>query len=93
VWGVPSDGPYWGRVQGNSTERVKNSPNQLPEVYLERLVRAYTNEGDRILDSFMGSGTLPTVASALGRNCDAVEMSENTCRVSIERIKRGAVRI
>lgn len=45
VWGIPSDGAYWGRVQGNSTERVRDRPNQLPEVYLERLIRAYTNRG------------------------------------------------
>jgi DNA modification methylase len=52
VWGVPSDGPYWGRVQGNSKERRPNHPNQLPEVYIERLIRAYTNPGDHIFDPF-----------------------------------------
>jgi len=46
VWGVPSDGAYWGRVQGNSKERRGSHPNQLPEVYLERLIKAYTVEGD-----------------------------------------------
>ena len=34
VWGVPSDGPNWGRVQGNSQERQKDCPNHFPQIYL-----------------------------------------------------------
>ena len=53
VWGIPSDGSYWGRVNGNSAERCAGHPNQLPEVYLERLIRAYTNRGDRVIRSLV----------------------------------------
>jgi DNA modification methylase len=67
VWGIPSDGEYWGRVQGNSKERRQGHPNQLPEVYLERLIRAYTDENDIVVDPFVGSGTTPVVARALKR--------------------------
>lgn len=93
VWGVPSDGPYWGRVQGNSTERRQGHPNQLPEVYLERLIKAYTNPGDRILDPFCGSGTTATVAVALGRDCVTIDVSEESCNAARERIAGGAKRV
>ena len=93
VWGVPSDGPYWGRVQGNSNERRKGHPNQLPEVYLERLIRAYTNPGDRILDPFAGSGTTAVVAQALGRSCVTTDISKESCESVKERLKKGAVRV
>lgn len=93
VWGVPSDGPYWGRVQGNSKERRKGHPNQLPEVYLERLLRAYTNEGDRVLDPFAGSGTTATVAKALGRSCVTIDVSEPNVESVNKRIESGAIRI
>jgi DNA modification methylase len=93
VWGVPSDGSNWGRVQGNNTERRAQHPNQLPEVYLERLIRAYTNPGDRILDPFGGSGTTAVVAKALGRRCDTIEISEGSCLSILERLKAGAVRV
>jgi DNA modification methylase len=93
VWGVPSDGPYWGRVQGNSKERRKGHPNQLPEVYLERLIRAYTNPGDRILDPFAGSGTTAVVAQALGRSCVTTDISKESCESVRERLKKGAVRV
>lgn len=92
VWGVPSDGPYWGRVTGNSKERRPYHPNQLPEVYLERLIRAYTNPGDTVLDPFAGSGTTAVVAKALGRNCTTIDVSEESLGHVRERIEKGAVR-
>ena len=93
VFGVPSDGPYWGRVQGTSIERRASSPNQLPERYLERLIRAYTNPGDLVLDPFAGSGTTAAVAAALGRHCVTIDVSEATCAEVRDRVAGGAVRI
>lgn len=93
VWGVPSDGPYWGRVQGNNEERQPEAPNQLPEVYLCRLLKAYTNPGDLVLDPFCGSGTTATVAVALGRNALTIDVSERNVEITRERIRKGAVRL
>ena len=33
-------GQYWGRVQGNNKERRHGHHNQIPEVYLERIIEA-----------------------------------------------------
>lgn len=93
VWGVEGDGPYWGRVQGNSEERRDSHPNQLPEVYLARIIRAYTNPGDSVLDPFCGSGTTVTVAQALGRNCCVVDISARSIKSAKKRLKKGAVRV
>ena len=93
VWGIPSDGKYWGRIQGNAKERRPNHPNQLPEVYLERLMRAYTNPGDRVLDPFAGSGTTAVVAAALGRRCVTIDVSEANIESVRERLVKGAVRV
>lgn len=93
IWGLPSDGPYWGRVQGNSQERIPQRPNQLPEKYLERLIRAYTNPGDNILDPFGGTGTTAVVADALGRNCVSIDVSKAACQGILKRLVKKAVRI
>lgn len=84
IWGVPSDGPFWGRVQGGNAERwsKKNGapidhPNQLPLVYLSRIIKAYTNPGSEVCDAFCGSGSMPLVCQALGRNCLAVDISKD----------------
>ncbi|HZW07765.1 MAG TPA: site-specific DNA-methyltransferase [Phycisphaerales bacterium] len=75
---IPMDvwyGPYWGRIQGNNTERRGKHDNQLPEAYLNRVVRCASNEGDLVLDPFLGSGTTGVVARALGRRFIGCEYS------------------
>jgi len=93
VWGVPSDGPYWGRVTHPNKERRPGHPNQLPEKYLERLLRAYTNVGSRVLDPFAGSGTTATVAAALGRPSVTIDVSPASCASVTARVAAGAVHV
>ena len=47
-------------------ERV-DYPTQKPEVLLERIIKASSNEGDLVADFFCGSGTTAAVAEKLGR--------------------------
>lgn len=92
---VPMDvwyGRYWGRVQGNSKERRGYHDNQLPEVYLARVIRATSNRGDLVLDPFLGSGTTGVVAHALGRRFIGVEYSEKNAASAAQRMKDGPVR-
>ena len=93
VWGVRGDGKNWGRVQGNNAERRAGHPNQLPEVYLHRLISAYTNKGDRVLDPFAGSGTTAAVAKSTGRECVTVDVSIFNVQSATQRVRRGAVRV
>ncbi len=75
---IPMDvwyGPYWGRVQGNNTERRDKHDNQLPEAYLNRVIRCASNEGMLVLDPFLGSGTTGVVARALNRRFIGCEYS------------------
>jgi site-specific DNA-methyltransferase (adenine-specific) len=93
---VPLDvwyGPNWGRIQGNNRERRKNHENQLPEVYLERVIRACSNEGQLVLDPFLGSGTTCTVARALRRRSIGIEYSPRHAASAFERIQAGPVRL
>jgi DNA modification methylase len=93
---VPMDvwyGQFWGRVQGNNTERRHYHDNQLPEVYLERVVRACSNEKDLVLDPFLGSGTTGVMAHALGRNFLGTEFSAENAKHAAERIAAGPVRL
>jgi DNA modification methylase len=100
VWGVEGDGPYWGRVQGNSKERWCKAtgapcdhPNQLPEVYMRRVIETYTNPNDRMLVMFGGSGTETVVANSLGRKVTTIEKSSTCCKSIRERLIKGPVRV
>lgn len=59
-------------------------PCQLPIHLLERIILMSTNEGDIILDPFMGTGTTAIAAKRLGRNFIGFEKDsvyyENTCK-------------
>lgn len=88
---VPMDvwyGQYWGRIQGNNKERRHNHHNQIPEVYLERVIKACSNPGDLVLDPFCGSGTTNTVARALGRRSIGIEFSKVNAESAWERITK-----
>ena len=51
-------------------------PTQKPEILLERIIEASSNEGDLIADFFCGSGTTATVAEKLGRKWIATDLGK-----------------
>ena len=93
---VPMDvwyGKFWGRIQGNNKERRPHHDNQIPEVYLERVIRACSEEGMLVLDPFLGSGTTGLIARELGRRSIGVEFSADNAASAFERITNGPVRV
>ena len=92
---VPLDvwyGQYWGRIQGNNKERWHNHQNQIPEMYLQRILLSCSREGDMVLDPFLGSGTTSTVARGLNRKSIGIEYSAELAKSAFHRIQRGPVR-
>lgn len=61
-----------------------------PAVFPEKLVRdhiiTWSNEGDVVLDPFMGSGTTAKVARALGRKYIGFEISKEYCDLANKRL-------
>ena len=60
-------------VNPQARERV-NYPTQKPEALLERIIKASSNEGDLVLDCFIGSGTTAAVAEKLHRRWIACDL-------------------
>ncbi len=86
-------GQYWGRIQGNNKERMPDHDNQLPEVYLERVINATSNRGDLVLDPFFGSGTTGVLAHALGRGFIGTEFSAANAKRAFKRTQEGPIRL
>jgi site-specific DNA-methyltransferase (adenine-specific) len=61
-------------------------PSQKPEILLERLVRALSDEGDRVLDPYAGSGTSLAVAHRMGRCFLGVDSSPVALEVARARL-------
>ncbi len=74
-------------VRGMSKHKADSEwldyPTQKPEALLERIIRASSNEGDLVLDCFVGSGTTAAVAEKLNRRwiaCDLGRFAIHTTR-------------
>ena len=61
-------------VTSHSKERL-GYPTQKPEVLLERIITASSNEGDVVLDPFCGCGTTVTVAHRLKRRWIGIDIT------------------
>jgi site-specific DNA-methyltransferase (adenine-specific) len=71
---VPEDWWYFPVVARLHNER-SGYPTQKPEGLLERIIRASSNRGDWVADFFCGSGTAAVMATRLGRNFIASDVS------------------
>jgi len=61
-------------------------PCPKPIEWAEWLISRTTKAGDLILDPFCGSGTTCVAAKMLGRNYIGIDISEEYCQISRERI-------
>jgi len=62
-------------------------PTQKPLPLMKRLVELFTNEGQTILDPFMGSGTTGVAAVQMGRDFIGIEREEKYFDIACKRIE------
>ena len=60
---------------------------QKPEKLIERIVKASSNEGDIVLDPFMGVGTTAVVCKKLNRNFIGFEINPNLIEIIQKRLE------
>ena len=58
-----------------------------PEKLVQRIIEMSTNEGDLVLDSFLGSGTTAAVAHKMGRKWIGIEMGDHCNTHCLKRLK------
>ena len=67
----------WDDVPPVRHSKYKNRPsNELPPVVLERVIRLTTEEGDLIVDPFVGGGTTAYVAEKLNRKWMCADIND-----------------
>jgi len=80
LWQIPN-------VKSNHVEKTVH-PCQFPVELVERLVLSMTNEGDWVLDPFLGTGTSIIAAIKHGRKGAGAEIVEEYRQIAGERIAR-----
>lgn len=72
-------------VGRTSSERI-NYGTQKPEKLLERIIKASSDEGDLVLDCFMGSGTTGAVAERMGRRWIMTDLGKPATMITRKRL-------
>lgn len=70
-------------VDTTNHEHPATFPEGLPEFFIKLL----TEEGDMVIDPFMGSGTTQAVAKKLGRHYSGCDLLEEYVRIAQKRLK------
>jgi len=76
----------WTDIPGYA--QSKNFSTENSEILLKRVIESTSNEGDLVMDFFLGSGTTTAVAHKLKRKWIGVEMGEHFWTVVLPRMKK-----
>ena len=82
--GVPLSN-LWNDMTSPSSEK-RDYPTQKPIKLLERIISASSNEGDVVLDCFMGSGVTCVAAKELGRNYIGIDINPDSVKTAEQRL-------
>lgn len=77
-------------VKAFHSESVFSTPK--PERLIERILTLASNQGDLVLDSFLGSGTTAAVAHKMGRRYIGIEMGAHAythCKIRLDQVISG----
>ena len=83
-------GNVWDDIPAINTmakERI-GYPTQKPEALMERIIKMASNEGDVVLDPFVGGGTTAAAGDRLKRNWIGIDQSPMAVKVTDFRLQR-----
>lgn len=69
-----------------SAYKETGHPTEKPLKLIKHLIEVNSNEGDTVLDCFMGSGTLPVACVELNRHFIGMEISPEYCKIAEQRL-------
>jgi len=82
VWKFP-------KPQFNFKKDKKLHSTQKPLEMIKRIVKMFSENGDTVLDPFLGSGTTMKACLELNRNCIGIEINKNYCDITKKRLNWG----
>ena len=83
VWWIPNT--------PRSEKKLGGHPTQKPLELMRRVVLAFSNAGDRVLDPFMGSGSTGAAAVELGRRFVGFEQEKEFFELAQKRIEGAQI--
>ena len=84
IWFIDS-----GFNKTTSDKEAFNHPAIFPEKLAHDHIISWSNEGDLILDTFMGSGTTGKICKQLNRDFIGIELDPDYFKIAENRIKKA----
>ncbi len=81
---LPTD-TWWHTIVGTNSKEKTGYPTQKPLGILNRIIRASSNPGDRVLDFFAGSGTTGVSSLELARQFTLIDNNPQSLEVMAQR--------
>jgi len=81
-WGIRPIVGHTTKADGN-----RSHPTQKPISIAKKFISYWSNEGDIILDCFMGSGFVAIACKELNRKFIGIEISQQYCDIAIKRLQ------
>jgi hypothetical protein len=78
---------------GSDEKTHGKHPTQKPVALVERCLLASTNEGDLVLDPFLGNGTTAVASLRLKRGCVGIELDLHHVEIAARRSDREIIEI
>jgi site-specific DNA-methyltransferase (adenine-specific) len=79
---------YYGPLEGNTSASKKYHPTQKPIALYEWLLMNYAKEGEKILDTHLGSGSIALACHNLGYDLTACELDKEYYDAAMKRIEQ-----
>ena len=90
----PQLSPVWTLSAPSTGEKsFGKHPTQKPVALVERCLLASTNEGDLVLDPFLGNGTTAVASLRLKRGCVGIELDLHHVEIAARRADREIIEI
>jgi len=80
---------FWTNCVFKTKEERVGYPTQKPIALLERIIKSSTQDGDTVLDPFVGGGTTCLVAEKLNRNWLGIDQSVQAVKVTELRLQKN----
>lgn len=93
VFNIPDGKGHVSNVFNVAKDTSYLHPTQKPVLLMEQLIEIYTNEGDVVLDAFMGSGSTGVASLNLGRQFIGIELDGEYFNVAKKRIEEVSTNI
>ena len=79
---------FIGAIKGVGKKSIRTHPTQKPIALYEWLLMNYAQEGDKILDTHLGSGSIAIACHNLGYDLTACELDKDYYEASMKRINQ-----